>query len=132
MSPSNAQSETAAPAKRQARLSLPCSVMGQSVLLTSYGSLRSARKDDRGTLPNSTGAHRRAGFTLVEVIVVLVILALLAAIAIPALTGYIDKAQDKKYIALFFRKCSTSMSFVHENASIKRSRSSGLPCFIRF
>jgi prepilin-type N-terminal cleavage/methylation domain-containing protein len=46
-------------------------------------------------------AHRRghAGFTLVEVIVVLVILAILAAIAIPALTGYIDKAEDKKYIA---------------------------------
>jgi prepilin-type N-terminal cleavage/methylation domain-containing protein len=36
---------------------------------------------------------RRRGFTLVEVIVVLVILAILAAIAIPALTGYIDKAQ---------------------------------------
>jgi type II secretory pathway pseudopilin PulG len=30
---------------------------------------------------------------------VLVILAILAAIAIPALTGYIDKAQDRKYIA---------------------------------
>jgi prepilin-type N-terminal cleavage/methylation domain-containing protein len=42
---------------------------------------------------------RRRGFTLVEVIVVLVILAILAAIAIPALTGYIDKAEDKKYIA---------------------------------
>jgi prepilin-type N-terminal cleavage/methylation domain-containing protein len=41
----------------------------------------------------------RRGFTLVEVIVVLVILAILAAIAIPALTGYIDKAEDKKYIA---------------------------------
>jgi prepilin-type N-terminal cleavage/methylation domain-containing protein len=40
-----------------------------------------------------------SGFTLVEVIVVLVILAILAAIAIPALTGYIDKAEDKKYIA---------------------------------
>jgi prepilin-type N-terminal cleavage/methylation domain-containing protein len=43
--------------------------------------------------------RRRKGFTLVEVIVVLVILAILAAIAIPALTGYIDKAEDKKYIA---------------------------------
>jgi prepilin-type N-terminal cleavage/methylation domain-containing protein len=41
----------------------------------------------------------RRGFTLVEVIVVLVILAILAAIAIPALTGYIDKAQDKEWIA---------------------------------
>jgi prepilin-type N-terminal cleavage/methylation domain-containing protein len=39
-------------------------------------------------------ARRRAGFTLVEVIVVLVILAILAAIAIPALTGYIDKANN--------------------------------------
>jgi type II secretory pathway pseudopilin PulG len=34
----------------------------------------------------------------VEVIVVLVILAILAAIAIPALTGYINKAQSKSYI----------------------------------
>jgi type IV pilus assembly protein PilA len=35
---------------------------------------------------------------LVEVIVVLVILAILAAIAIPALTGYINRARDKQYI----------------------------------
>jgi prepilin-type N-terminal cleavage/methylation domain-containing protein len=41
----------------------------------------------------------RKGFTLVEVIVVLVILAILAAIAIPALTGYIDKAKGKRYIS---------------------------------
>jgi type II secretory pathway pseudopilin PulG len=33
----------------------------------------------------------------VEVIVVLVILAILMAIAVPALTGYIDKAKDKKW-----------------------------------
>jgi prepilin-type N-terminal cleavage/methylation domain-containing protein len=37
------------------------------------------------------------GFTLVELIVVIVILAILAAIAIPALTGYIAKAQDREY-----------------------------------
>jgi prepilin-type N-terminal cleavage/methylation domain-containing protein len=43
--------------------------------------------------------RRRRGFTLVEVIVVLVILAILAAIAIPALTGYIDKANERKMIA---------------------------------
>jgi prepilin-type N-terminal cleavage/methylation domain-containing protein len=48
----------------------------------------------------SNGARqRRAGFTLVEVIVVLVILAILAAIAIPALTGYIDKAHEKALIS---------------------------------
>lgn len=39
------------------------------------------------------------GFTLVEVIVVLVILAILAAIAVPALTGYIDKANDKAVVS---------------------------------
>lgn len=35
------------------------------------------------------------GFTLVEIIVVLVILAVLAVAMIPALTGYIDKANEK-------------------------------------
>jgi prepilin-type N-terminal cleavage/methylation domain-containing protein len=44
------------------------------------------------------GGRRRRGFTLVEVIVVLAIIAILAAMAIPALTGYIDSADDKKYI----------------------------------
>ncbi|MDR2108313.1 MAG: prepilin-type N-terminal cleavage/methylation domain-containing protein [Coriobacteriales bacterium] len=43
--------------------------------------------------------EKQAGFTLVEVIVVLVILAILAAIAIPALTGYIDKAQNSEWIS---------------------------------
>jgi prepilin-type N-terminal cleavage/methylation domain-containing protein len=43
------------------------------------------------------GVRRRTGFTLVEVIVVLVILAILAAIAIPALTGYIDKAKWRSF-----------------------------------
>ena len=39
------------------------------------------------------------GFTLVELIVVLVILAILAAMLVPALTGYIDKANNEKVIA---------------------------------
>jgi prepilin-type N-terminal cleavage/methylation domain-containing protein len=51
-------------------------------------------------LLSGRGRSAKRGFTLVEVIVVLVILAILAAIAIPALTGYIDKAQDKEYIAM--------------------------------
>lgn len=38
----------------------------------------------------------KKGFTLVELIVVLVILAILIALLVPALTGYIDKAKDKK------------------------------------
>jgi type IV pilus assembly protein PilA len=46
----------------------------------------------------NAGSPRAAGgFTLVELIVVIVILAILAAIAIPALTGYIAKAQDKEW-----------------------------------
>jgi prepilin-type N-terminal cleavage/methylation domain-containing protein len=61
--------------------------------------LRPRAQGHGGGAERRGGAQRRRGFTLVEVIVVLVILAILAAIAIPALTGYIDKAQDKKYIA---------------------------------
>lgn len=38
----------------------------------------------------------KKGFTLVELIVVLVILAILAALLIPALTGYISKANKEK------------------------------------
>jgi prepilin-type N-terminal cleavage/methylation domain-containing protein len=58
---------------------------------------------------------RNSGFTLVEVIVVLVILAILAAIAIPALTGYIDKAEDKQYIAQA-RNISVAMKTVVDEA----------------
>ena len=42
---------------------------------------------------------KKGGFTLVELIVVLVILAILAALLIPALTGYIDKAKQKRIVA---------------------------------
>lgn len=41
----------------------------------------------------------KKGFTLVELIVVLVILAILIALLVPALTGYIDKANEKKVLA---------------------------------
>ncbi|MEG2256659.1 MAG: prepilin-type N-terminal cleavage/methylation domain-containing protein [Lachnospiraceae bacterium] len=43
--------------------------------------------------------HDKKGFTMVELIVVLVILVILAALFIPALTGYIDKAREKKVLA---------------------------------
>ncbi|MEF2887770.1 type II secretion system protein [Gemmiger sp.] len=46
-----------------------------------------------------TNVKKKKGFTLVELIVVLVILAILAALLVPALTGYIDKAKEKKVIA---------------------------------
>ncbi len=44
-------------------------------------------------------SKNKKGFTLVELIVVLVILAILIAMLVPALTGYIDKANEKKVMA---------------------------------
>jgi prepilin-type N-terminal cleavage/methylation domain-containing protein len=55
---------------------------------------------DRNQFTRGRKRGRRKGFTLIEVIVVLVILAILAAIAVPALTGYIDKAKSKEYLTL--------------------------------
>ena len=41
-------------------------------------------------------SNQKRGVTLVELIVVLVILAVLAALLVPSLTGYIDKAVEKR------------------------------------
>ena len=62
----------------------------------------------------------RKGFTLVELIVVLVILAILAALLIPALTGYIDKANKEKAIAECRMAVIASgkvVSLIYENAN---------------
>ena len=54
-----------------------------------------------------SGAGNRRGFTLVEVIVVLVVLAILAAIIIPAMTGWIESANEKKLV-VGCRTCVTA------------------------
>ncbi|MGX8851348.1 type II secretion system protein [Amedibacillus sp. YH-ame10] len=41
----------------------------------------------------------KKGFTLMEIIVVLVIMGILLAIAVPAILGYVSKANDQKFIA---------------------------------
>lgn len=43
--------------------------------------------------------NTKKGFTLVEIIVVLVIIAIMAAFAIPAYTGYVDKAKQSEILA---------------------------------
>jgi prepilin-type N-terminal cleavage/methylation domain-containing protein len=53
----------------------------------------------RDRLRGKISRGKRKGFTLVEVIVVLLILSILMAIAIPALTGYIEKARAARYLA---------------------------------
>ena len=45
---------------------------------------------------NRLKKNDKKGFTLVELIVVLIILAILAALLVPALKGYIDRAQEKQ------------------------------------
>ncbi|MDR3136314.1 MAG: type II secretion system GspH family protein [Coriobacteriales bacterium] len=48
--------------------------------------------------PANKQKNNTKGFALVELIVVIVILGILLAIAIPALTGYIQKAENEQYI----------------------------------
>lgn len=49
-------------------------------------------------IESKSDRRRRAGFTLVELIVVLVILAILAAIMVPSLLGYIERARQQQKI----------------------------------
>lgn len=59
----------------------------------------SAQRQTTGGKQDVQKTERQKGLHLVELIVVLVILAILAALLIPALTGYIDKANAEKAVA---------------------------------
>lgn len=64
------------------------------------------------------------GFTLVELIVVLVILAILAAMLVPALTGYIDKANKEKVIATTRQVVMAAQAQVSETYASKTLKDS--------
>ena len=57
---------------------------------------------------------KKKGFTLVELIVVLVNLAILAALLVPALTGYIDRANEEKLQATTRQVVVAAQSVVSE------------------
>lgn len=63
---------------------------------------------------HETRNKKKKGFTLVELIVVLVILAILAALLIPALTGYIDNANEKKVVAVARQYAMAAQSTVSD------------------
>ena len=65
--------------------------------------------------------NKKKGFTLVELIVVLAILAILAAMLVPALTGYIDKANEKKAIAAARQYAIAAQSVVSDSYADNKS-----------
>lgn len=71
--------------------------------------------------------NKKKGFTLVELIVVLAILAILAAMLVPALTGYIDKANQKKVIAETRQLVMAAQSIASDDYANNKIPASGYP-----
>lgn len=71
-------------------------------------------------------SNQKRGVTLVELIVVLVILAVLAALLVPSLTGYIDKAVEKR-VMLQARSLMTAAQATIDEAYAKGNSYTTLP-----
>lgn len=61
------------------------------------------------------------GFTLVELIVVLVIFAILAAMLVPALTGYIDRANEQKIVAQTRQAVMAAQTIASEQYAVENA-----------
>lgn len=75
----------------------------------------SAQRQTTGGKQDVQKTERQKGLHLVELIVVLVILAILAALLVPALTGYIDKANKEKVIAETRQAVMAAQTIVSED-----------------
>ena len=62
---------------------------------------------------------KNGGFTLVELIVVIAILAILAGVAVPAYSGYVEKANKQADISLA-REIKQALTLGHYNGTLKK------------
>lgn len=62
--------------------------------------------------------NKNKGFTLVETLAVLVILAIMAMVAVPAMTGFIEDAKKKSYIAEATVVCTAVQTYINEEYAL--------------
>ncbi len=65
--------------------------------------------------------HRRAGFTIIELLSALVIIGILASIAIPRLRGPVAKADAAKVYGDFVAVRQAALDYIEENGRFPRS-----------
>lgn len=65
--------------------------------------------------------NKNKGFTLVETLAVLVILAIMAIVAVPTMTGFIENARKKTYIAEASTVCTAVQVYITEQYAMNGS-----------